>query len=318
MLRTILRRFGFAAFTIVFVSGVVFVSVEALPGDVCTAFFQRYAQGPRLERCIEEQGLKNPAIERYALWISGAFQGDLGTSLKKRRPISDLLAERFRNTVLLASAAAAIGIPLALVFGFWAGVRRDKPADLVVSTVAMLAMTIPEFVTASVLMFVFAISLNWFPAVTIVPPTASIADLLPNIILPVVVLAFVMTAHILRMTRASVIEVMTSDFIQMARLKGVPPRQLFWRHLAPSALIPAVNVIALTIAWLLGGVVIIEQVFNYPGVGNLMLQAIYDRDLPLVQAIALIFAMIYIVANLLADIAMVILDPRIRTAKETR
>ncbi len=318
MLRTILRRFGFAAFTIVFVSGVVFVSVEALPGDVCTAFFQRYAQGPRLERCIEEQGLKNPAIERYALWISGAFQGDLGTSLKKQRPISDLLAERFRNTVLLASAAAAIGIPLALVFGFWAGIRRDKPADLVVSTVAMLAMTIPEFVTASVLMFVFAISLNWFPAVTIVPPTASIADLLPNIILPVVVLAFVMTAHILRMTRASVIEVLTSDFIQMARLKGVPPRQLFWRHLAPSALIPAVNVIALTIAWLLGGVVIIEQVFNYPGVGNLMLQAIYDRDLPLVQAIALIFAMIYIVANLLADITMVILDPRIRTAKETR
>ena len=318
MLKTILRRFGFAAFTVVFVSGVVFVAVEALPGDVCTAFFQRYAQGERLERCMEEQGLHKPAIERYALWVSGALQGDLGISLKKQRPISELLAERFRNTVLLASAAAAIGVPLALALGFWAGIRRDKPADLVVSTVAMLAMTIPEFVTASVLIFIFAISLNWFPAVTIVPSSASIIELLPNIILPVVVLAFVMTAHILRMTRASVIEVMTSDFIQMARLKGVPPRQLFWRHLAPSALIPAVNVIALTVAWLLGGVVIIEQVFNYPGVGNLMLQAIYDRDLPLVQAIALIFAMIYIVANLLADITMVILDPRIRTAKETR
>ena len=318
MLKTILRRFGFAAFTIVFVSGVVFAAVEALPGDVCTAYFQRFAQGPRLERCIEEQGLNKPAVERYALWVSGAFQGDLGTSLKKRRPISDLLAERFRNTVLLACASAAIGIPLALVLGFWAGIRRDRPVDLVVSTIAMLAMTVPEFVTASVLIFVFAILLNWFPAVTIVQPTVSIIELLPNIILPVVVLAFVMTAHILRMTRASVIGVMTSDFIQMARLKGVPPRQLFWRHLAPSALIPAVNVIALTIAWLLGGVVVIEQVFNYPGVGKLMLQAIYDRDLPLVQAIALIFAMIYIVANLLADIAMVILDPRIRTSKETR
>lgn len=318
MLKTILRRFGFASFTLVFVSGLVFISVEALPGDVCTAYLQRYAQGARLEHCIEEQGLNKPAVERYVLWVSGAFQGDLGTSLKKRRPISDLLGERFQNTALLASAAAAVGIPLALLLGFWAGIRRDKPTDLVVSTVAMLAMTIPEFVTASVLIFIFAIKLNWFPAVTIVRSSASITELLPNIILPVGVLAFVMAAHILRMTRASVIEVMTSDFIQMARLKGVPWRQLLWRHLAPSALIPAVNVIALTTAWLLGGVVVIEQVFNYPGMGNLMLQAIYDRDLPLVQAIALIFAMIYIVANLLADIAMVILDPRIRTSKEVR
>ncbi|MEQ9488524.1 MAG: ABC transporter permease [Alphaproteobacteria bacterium] len=318
MLKTIVRRLGFAVFTLIFVSGLVFVSVEALPGNVCTAYLQRFAEGPRLERCIEEQGLKKPAIERYALWVSGAVRGDLGTSLKKRRPIFELVAERFLNTSILASAAALIGIPLALVLGFWAGIRRDKPADLVISTAAMLAMTIPEFVTASVLIFVFAISLNWFPAVTIVPPSAPITELLPNIILPVVVLAFVMMAHILRMTRASVIEVLTSDFIQMARLKGVPPRQLFWRHLAPSALIPAVNVIALTIAWLLGGVVVIEQVFNYPGIGNLMLQAIYDRDLPLVQAVALIFAMIYIVANLLADIAMIILDPRIRMARNSR
>jgi peptide/nickel transport system permease protein len=313
-----MRRIMFAAFTLVFVSGLVFVAVEALPGNVCTAFLQRFAQGPRLERCIQEQGLDRPAIERYVQWVAGAAQGDLGTSLKKRRPISDLLSERIRNTAVLAGAAALIGVPLALIFGFWAGIRRDKPPDLVISTVAMLAMTIPEFVTASVLIFIFAITLNWFPAVTIIPQSATIMELLPNIILPVIVLAFVMMAHILRITRASVVSVLTSDFIQMARLKGVPPRQLFWRHLAPSALIPAVNVIALTVAWLLGGVVIVEQVFNYPGMGTLMLQAIYDRDLPLVQSITLLFAMIYILANLMADIAMILLDPRIRTSRDVQ
>lgn len=316
MLKTILQRFSFAIFTLIFVSGLVFVSVEALPGNVCTAYLQRLAQGPRLEKCIEQQGLNKSAVVRYGEWVAGAAQGDLGTSLKRRKPITELLAERFRNTAVLAGFATLIGVPLALFLGFWAGIRRDRPADLIVSTVAMLLMTIPEFVTATLLIFVFAVSLQWFPAVTVVPPSAPIIELLPNIVLPVIVLAFVMTAHILRMTRASVIEVMTSDFVQMARLKGVPERQIFWKHLAPSALIPAVNVIALTIAWLLGGVVVIEKVFNYPGMGTLMLQAIYDRDLPLVQAIALVFAAIYVVANLLADISMVLLDPRLRASRK--
>lgn len=316
MLKTILQRFGFAIFTLIFVSGLVFVSVEALPGNVCTAYLERLAQGPRLEKCIEQQGLNKPAVVRYGEWVAGVVQGDLGTSLKQRKPISDLLAERFRNTAVLAGFATLIGVPLALLLGFWAGIRRDKPSDLIVSTLAMLLMTIPEFVTATLLIFVFAISLQWFPAVTVVPPSAPILELLPNIVLPVIVLAFVMTAHILRMTRASVIEVMTSDFVQMAQLKGVPDRQIFWKHLAPSALIPSVNVIALTIAWLLGGVVVIEKVFNYPGMGTLMLQAIYDRDLPLVQAIALVFAAIYVVANLLADISMVLLDPRLRASRK--
>ena len=316
MLKTILQRFGFAIFTLIFVSGLVFVSVEALPGNVCTAYLERLAQGPRLEKCIEQQGLNKPAVVRYGEWVAGVVQGDLGTSLKQRKPISDLLAERFRNTAVLAGFATLIGVPLALLLGFWAGIRRDKPSDLIVSTLAMLLMTIPEFVTATLLIFVFAISLQWFPAVTVVPPSAPILELLPNIVLPVIVLAFVMTAHILRMTRASVIEVMTSDFVQMAQLKGVPDRQIFWKHLAPSALIPSVNVIALTIAWLLGGVVVIEKVFNYPGMGTLMLQAIYDRDLPLVQAIALVFAAIYVVANLMADISMVLLDPRLRASRK--
>lgn len=308
----ILRRFGFAAFTIAFVSLIMFAAVEALPGNVCKSFLQRFAQGPRLERCIEQQGLNRPAIERYADWVSGAVQGDFGYSLKKRKPINELIGERFANTALLGGLAALLAIPLAVFLGIAAGVRRDRPLDLSLSGAAMLAMTIPEFVTATALIYVFAITLQWFPAVTIMRSGMSFMDMLPNIVLPVLVLSAVLNAHIMRMMRASVIDVMASDYVQMARLKGVPEREIIRRHVVPNAMIPALNVIALTIAWLLAGVVVVEKVFNYPGLGTLMIQAIYDRDLPLVQAIALIFSVIYVGVNLLADLAALMIDPRLR------
>ncbi|MBE1285320.1 MAG: ABC transporter permease subunit [Rhodobacteraceae bacterium] len=308
----ILRRFGFAAFTIAFVSLVMFAAVEALPGNVCTSFLQRFAQGPRLERCIEQQGLDRPALVRYGDWVAGAAQGDFGYSLKKRKPVNELIWERFRNTALLGGIAALLAIPLAIFLGIAAGVRRDRPVDLSLSGAAMLAMTIPEFVTATALIYVFAILLQWFPAVTIVSPGASVLQMLPNIVLPVIVLSAVLIAHIMRMVRASVIDVMASDYVQMARLKGVPERQIIRKHVVPNAMIPALNVIALTIAWLLAGVVVVEKVFNYPGLGTLMIQAIYDRDLPMVQAVALIFSVIYVAVNLLADLAALVLDPRLR------
>ena len=308
----ILRRFGFAAFTIAFVSMIMFMAVEALPGNVCTSFLQRFAQGPRLERCIEQQGLDRPAIERYADWVSGAVQGDFGYSLKKRKPINELIGERFANTALLGGLAALLAIPFAVFLGIAAGVRRDKPLDLSLSGAAMLAMTIPEFVTATALIYVFAIVLQWFPAVTIMRSDMGFMDMLPNIVLPVLVLSAVLIAHIMRMMRASVIDVMASDYVQMARLKGVPEREIIRRHVVPNAMIPALNVIALTVAWLLAGVVVVEKVFNYPGLGTLMIQAIYDRDLPLVQAIALIFSVIYVGVNLLADLMALRIDPRLR------
>ncbi len=312
MIALILRRLGFAAFTIAFVSMVMFLAVEALPGNVCTAFLDRFAQGPRLERCIAQQELDRPALVRYADWVGSAVQGDFGYSLKKRRPIAELMAERIRNTALLGGLAALIAIPLAVFLGIVAGVRRDRPMDLTLSGAAMLAMTIPEFVTATALIYIFAIVLQWVPAVTILPPNAGLVDMLPNVVLPVVVLGAVLVAHIMRMVRASVIDVMASDYVQMARLKGVPDREIIRRHVVPNAMIPALNVIALTIAWLLAGVVVVEKVFNYPGLGTLMIQAIHDRDLPLVQAIALLFSAIYVAVNLLADLAALALDPRLR------
>ena len=315
MLKLILQRLALAMLTLFAVCILVFSVTEALPGDVCTAYLGRDAQGTRLENCRQQRGLNKPAFERFSDWGAGVIQGDLGTSLKRDKPINDMLANRMRNTAVLASAAAAIGIPLAILLGVFAALRRDKPLDVGLSTGAIFAMTIPEFVTATLLIFVFAIQLQWFPAVTTVRSSAPISELLPNIVLPVITLAFVMVAHIMRMVRSSMIEVMAGDFVQMARLKGVPYWRIVWYHALPNAMLPTINIIALTIAWLLGGVVIIEQVFNYPGVGTLMIKGIYDRDLPLVQAIALVLAAVYIGCNLLADLASLVLNPRLRTAR---
>jgi peptide/nickel transport system permease protein len=315
MLNLILKRLTLALMTLVTVCVLVFAMTEYLPGDVCTAYLGRDAQGTRLENCRLERGLERPALHRFADWTGGVLQGDLGTSLKRNKPINDLVGNRMRNTLVLGLSAALIGIPLAIALGVFAALRRDRSSDIAISTLSIFTMTIPEFVTATLLILVFSVQLQWLPAVVTVRPTVPISELLPNVVLPMLTLALVMMAHILRMVRSSMIDVMASDFVQMARLKGVPLYQIVWRHALPNAMLPTINIIALTVAWLLGGVVIIEQVFNYPGIGTLMIRAIQDRDLPLVQAIALLLAAVYIACNLLADLCSLALNPRLRTAR---
>ena len=313
MLRILAQRLFMTVFTLVFVAVVVFTVAEALPGDACTAYLGKLAQGERLTNCQSDLGLDQPATGRFVEWSKNILQGDLGNSLKRKRPIGEIIGPRFRNTVILGASAALIGVPLAIILGVLAGVFRDRFPDHVISGISLFAMTIPEFVIATVLIFIFAISFKWFPAVTILPTNATVAEILPNIILPMITLGFVMTAHILRITRASVISTMSSEFVKMATLKGVPLRRIIFRHMLPNALIPTINIVALTIAWLLSGVVVIEKVFNYPGLGTLMIQSIFDRDLPLVQAIALMFALIYIAVNLIADLLVIFLNPKLRT-----
>ncbi|ANG62632.1 ABC transporter permease [Marinobacterium aestuarii] len=315
MLNLIFKRLVLALMTLATVCVLVFAMTEYLPGDVCSAYLGRDAQGTRLDNCRLERGLDRPALQRFGDWTSGVLQGDLGTSLKRNKPINDLVGNRMRNTLVLGVSAALVGIPLAVALGVFAALRRDRGSDIAISTLSIFTMTIPEFVTASLLILVFSVQLQWFPAVVTVRPTVPIVELLPNVVLPMLTLALVMMAHILRMVRSSMIDVMASDFVQMARLKGVPLRQIVWRHALPNAMLPAINIIALTIAWLLGGVVIIEQVFNYPGIGTLMIRAIQDRDLPLVQAIALLLAAVYVACNLLADLCSLALNPRLRTAR---
>ena len=313
MLRMLMRRLFLGAITVWIVSVIIFAGVEVLPGDACTAFLEREAQGKLLENCREAQGLNRPAIERYVEWASGAIRGDFGVSANGQKSISELVGNRLKNSLLLAVCALAVGVPLAIFLGVVTGLSRDKPVDLVFSTAAVFAMTIPEFVSATVLILVFSVWLGWLPGIVLTSAGAPASEFFPEILLPVIVLSMVMTAHILRMVRSSVIEVMAGDYVQMAILKGVPYWQIVFRHALPNAFLPAINVVALTIAWLLGGVVVIEVVFNYPGLGRMMIDAISDRDLPVVQAIALIVATIYVGVNLTADLMTMILNPRLRT-----
>ncbi len=301
--------------TLLIVSLVIFAGVELLPGDLASAFLGREATPTRLVSLRAELGLDQPATVRYVNWLGNVLQGDLGMSLARKKPIGELIGLRMRNTLLLGVTAGIIGLPVALVLGIIAGLTRDRKPDLWISTISLIFMTLPEFVTATLLILLFAIVWPIFPAVTIVPPDSPIKEMLPNIALPVITLIFVMVAHNLRMVRTNVIDVMTSEYVQMATLKGIPRARVVLRHALPNALLPTINLIALYLAWLVGGVVIIEQVFNYPGIGTLMIQAVHDRDIPLVQAIVLVIAGAYVVLNMGADLLVMMLDPRLRSMR---
>jgi peptide/nickel transport system permease protein len=315
MLVLIVRRIFLAVITLLIISLIVFIGIEALPGDAATAYMGQMATEESLASLREEFGLNAPVHERYINWLSGILRGDLGESMVKRKPVAELIGNRFRNTVVLAVAAALVGVPLAIVSGVLAGLMRDSWPDIIVSTASIIAMTLPGFVTATLLIYVFAIRLEWFPAITLVPTTVPVVRLLPNIVLPIITLTLIMVAHILRLVRTNMIDVMTSDYVQMARLKGVPTRQIVFKHALPNAMLPTINVVALTLAWLLGGVAIIETVFNYPGIGKLMIGAITDRDFYLVQGIAIILSAVYIALNLIADLLSLFLNPKLRTAR---
>jgi peptide/nickel transport system permease protein len=315
MLKYIARRFLFSVVTLLILSLVVFVGVELLPGDLATAFLGREATPTSLASLRAELGLDRPVLERYVNWLGDALHGDFGVSLARNRPVNELIGPRMRNTLLLGVTAGLIGLPLAILLGVIAGLTRDRKPDLWISTIALVLMTLPEFVTATLLILLFAITWPILPAVTIVGTGAPIKEMLPNIVLPVVTLAFVMVAHNLRMVRTNVIDVMTSDYVQMAILEGVPYRRVVLRHALPNALLPTINLLAMYIAWLVGGLVIVELVFNYPGIGTLMIQAVHDRDIPLVQSVILLVASAYVLLNLGADLLTMVLNPRLRSMR---
>ncbi len=280
MLLLVLKRILLGFITLFIVSLITFSGVEVLPGDACTTYLEREAYGAALEACYERLGLNTPAHERYISWAAGVLQGDV-------------------KDVLL----------LGIITALW----RDKLPDIIISTITIFSMTIPEFISATLLILIVAIWLEWLPGIVIVPTGASISELLPNIILPVIAISMIMTAHMARMVRSSVIQVMASDYVQMAILKGVPYWTMVFKHVLPNALLPAINVVALTIAWLLGGVVVTEVVFNYPGLGRLVIESISNRDLPVVQALAIILASIYVSINLIADLMTLMLNPRLKS-----
>lgn len=302
------------AVTLFIVSIVIFAVTELLPGDVAVMILGSEATDETLAALRTHLGLDKPAPARYVDWLSGAARGDFGESLRMRTEVGPLVLERLKNSLALAGIALAIGVPLALGLGIIAGLRKDRPSDKAITVTTLLGISVPEFVIGSVLIMLFASIWPILPATSMIDPRGNPLENVKFLILPAITLVFVTLAHTARMTRASVIRVMRTDYVRTATLKGMPRGRIIMRHVLPNALLPSITVIALNVGWMIGGLIVVETVFAYPGLGQLMIFAVTNRDVPLVQAVALLVALIYALANLGADLLYAVLNPRIRYA----
>lgn len=308
----VLRRLVLLAVTLLCVSLIIFAITQVLPGDVATMIMGQSATPEDLAMIRKQLGLDRPATVQYLDWLGGALSGDLGISTRFSQPVASLLWERIVNTAKLAGAGLAIAVPLGIGLGIFAALRAGRPIDHVLSTATLFGTAMPEFVTGAVLIIVFATWLGWFPPFSAIEAGMGAGAQLHRLVLPAVSLSLVILAYILRMMRASLIEVIGSPYIRAAVLNGLPRYRVILRHALPTALGPTLTVLALSIGWMVGGLVIVENMFGYPGIGRLLVFAIQNRDIPLIQAISLLAATAYALANLLADVAGRMLDPRTR------
>ena len=292
------------------VSLVIFGATELLPGDLANELLGQSATPETLAALREQLGLNDPAPVRYWNWLTGALTGDFGVSLANGRPIADLIGARLGNTVFLALYAAALSVPISLILGILAALWRNSIFDRTANAGALTAISFPEFFVAYILVLWLA-QTGLFPSMVRINPTTTFGDRLYMTFLPALTLMLVVTAHMMRMTRAAIINLMASPYIEMARLKGMSPLRIVLRHALPNALAPIINVIALNLAYLITGVVVVEVVFVYPGLGQLMVDAGSNREIAVVQAVALIFAAAYVALNLLADVLSTITNPRL-------
>lgn len=313
-LRLIGRRLIRAASTLFVVSFVLFAAVEVLPGDAARRSLGPYASEEQVDALRAQMGLDRSFVARYASWIGNALTGDLGESLVSRRPVGDIVGDRLGNTLLLAAGALLIVAIVAVAGGVWTGARPGKPADVVLSASSTFVIALPEFVTASVLIAVFAWQLNLLPPLVIVPAGASILDRPSALILPLASVSLLAGAAATRLVRAVVIDASKLPHVEAARLQGLPERTVLRRHLLPTVLGPTVQVMAFIVPYLVGGTVIVEYIFNYPGLANVLVSAVAGRDAPVVEGIGLVLAAFTIGAFAAADVVGILANPRLRTA----
>lgn len=311
--RLILLRLATALLTLLAVSVLIFVVVQVLPGDIAVRVLGRAATQEAIQAFHERLHLDQPIYERYLLWLYGAVQGDLGRSLVSQRPVWQIVAPRLGNTLLLGGYALALYVPLSILLATLAAVYQDRALDNAISLATLFGLSLPEFAVGTALLVAFAVTIPLFPVMSLIEQAKTPADVLRILALPAITLTITIVPYAVRMLRDNLIEVLNSDYVRMAILKGLPTyRVIFW-HALPNALIPALNVTALNLAYMIGSVVIVEQVFAYPGLGSLLVESVFLRDAPVVQAVALLVSAIYILANLFADTMAYLLNPRLRT-----
>ena len=311
----IIKRVGLGVLTLLVISVLIFVGIELLPGDLAQEILGQNATPETVAAFRKELKLDLPPHERYLAWLGDLARGDFGTSLANNRPIVDLIGWRFANTLFLAAAAAVVAVPVSILLGILAALYRNSLFDRFISMVTLSTISFPEFFVAYILIALLSVQLIIFPSVSNINDSMSFWQKIQAIALPCLTLTLVVVAHMMRQTRAAIINILSSPFIEMARLKGINRTRVVVTHAFPNALSPVINVIALNLAYLVVGVVIVEVVFVYPGLGQLLVDSVAKRDIPVVQASGLIFAGTYVLLNLLADILSILSNPRLRNPR---
>ncbi|MBT5750721.1 MAG: ABC transporter permease [Flavobacteriales bacterium] len=308
----ILKRIFSALITLLIVSALIYGFLEMLPGDVATRMLGRTATPETLANLREKLGLNEPALKRYFLWLFNIFQGDFGTALTSKRPITEILAPKIFNTLILSGCAFILYLPLSFITALLQAYYKNKNIDISLSIITLIILSLPDFIIGTIMIIVFVVVFPIFPAISLVGEYSDLSEWFMALVMPSITLALVMSVYAVRMLRDNLIEVLDSEYIFMAKLKGLSKSTVLIKHALPNAIIPTLNVTALNLGFLIGGVVIVEKIFTFPGFGNLLIDSIKFRDLPLVEATILIAAAFYIFANLLTDILSIIFNPRLR------
>ncbi len=311
----VIKRVAMGVLTMFVISVLIFIGVEALPGDLATAILGQEATPETVAQFRKELKLDEPPVKRYFLWLGAFARGDLGNSLANKRPVAELVVWRFKNTIFLAACAAVIAVPVAIILGILAALYRNSLFDRIISMATLSTISFPEFFVAYILIALLSVQIIIFPSISNINDQMSFWQKIFAIVLPCLTLTMVVVAHMMRQTRAAIINILASPFIEMARLKGIKRLRVIVLHAFPNALSPVINVVALNLAYLVVGVVIVEVVFVYPGLGQLLVDSVTKRDIPVVQASGLIFASVYITLNLLADVMSILTNPRMRNPK---
>jgi len=309
------KRLGLGLLTLLVISVGIFFAVELLPGDIAQAVLGQSATPETVAALREKLGLDQPAPIRYFQWLGGAVTGDFGVSLVLGERVADAITGRFMNTLFLAAYAAVIAVPVAIILGVIVALLRNTLFDRVANVATLTSISSPEFFLGYILILFFAVKTDYFPAIASLSENMTFLELLERTFLPALTMVLVVMAHMMRMTRAAIINLLASPYIEMARLKGTPPWKVIVRHALPNAWAPIINVVALNLAYLITGVVLVEVVFVYPGIGQLLVDAVSKRDFPIVQACCLIFAATFILLNLAADVGAILTNPRLRHPK---